>query len=590
MPSILAPVFRSLSLNNQRTSPVMRHLPMINTLTSTFSSYLSSRGQIAKKKTLMRWYKGIPELTALLNKVAIDTVFKWHFETIKPGDINRNKIMKANKFAQQVSLGDTMFSQMLDMLVTGEGYGWMGKITDTQLKEVIKNTIKKEYFLEKKEKEKIAEKIFLETKETEGFMDTSDMDEDLLRPRKYRCVASTTVEVVFDQWDIKEYNHIVGIQNPVVFKPKEMIHYQLMKVDGKPFGFTPVESILVQLELLRQMWQNQLSLHKNGGYPDKVFLLKDMRVNTDDYKNVEQQIQKYKLAENKHGNMVFTGDVDIKELEQLDTMQFKESGLYITGLVAMQWGIPASSIPYIVSGQQKKDDKGGDSERNYWRKIQFNQDKFSNDMNTQLWMPHFGVKIVFDNPFPQNDQVIQSSRQIKLTNLQVENELLGVNEKQLSNKTLMLELGRTDEDLTKKKEDPMMTQFGMNNQLPKNQGSTGQQNSNATKRDEQMSTIQKRGTKPIGKEMDNLSDFEYKEIQGMDSLDIDLRTFTRLYSEDKSYHPGKPPRIFIRRNEEDTTLIYKSSDFVYKTKIATKDVDANRVLLLNLEGNNLYNL
>ncbi len=587
MPSYLTQVFQTIG--NRESRQVSRHLPMINSLVSSYSNYLSTRGQIAKKKNLMGWYKRIPELTALCNKVARDSVYKYHFESVNPTDVNKNKIMKANKFALEVGLRRIMFSQYIDMLITGEGFGWMGKLTDKQVKEVISKSLKKEIFLEKKEKDNISKQIFNEMKANEGLANTNNIDEDLLRPRKYRNVPSTTMEIIYDQYDILNYNHIVGIEKPVIFSTKEIIRFSLMQVDGKPNGFTPVESILVQLELLRQMWQNQLSIHKNGGRPDAFFILKDMRFGTPDYKAIEQQLQKYKIVENAHGNLLFTGDIDIKELARFETMEFKDMGLYITGLMAMQWGIPKSSIPYIVGGQVKSSDTGGDAERSYWRNIDYNQQIFAEIYNTQLWIPHFGVKLVFDSPFPQNDVTRQTARNMQLTNLELENQLFASNDKQLANHTLMKELGRMEMDLTKKKEDPLMAN-PLNNQIPRNQPSDSQSNRNAAKRIEQTSTIQSRGMKPtgIGKEWDKDVELEYKQMRGMESMEVSYKMFIKLYGEDKMYHPGKPPRIFMRRGDESTTLIYKSDDFVYKTQLSNSEIDQHRILLLNLEASNIY--
>jgi hypothetical protein len=587
MAAALSQVFRVL--NNQPTNSISRRMPMINEITNTLTNYLSARGQIAKKKILMNWYKRIPELTALTNKVARDVVYKWHFESLDPTKVNKNKIMRANRFAQEIELNTLFHTQMVDMLVTGEGFGWKGKLSDKQVKEVINKVLKKEIFLEKKEKKEILDSIMREAKNFDGFSSRNFNDEDILRPRKYRNVPSTTIEIVFNQFDVLHYNHIVGIQNPIKFKPEEIIRYTLMEVDGKINGFTAVEAVLVQLELLRQMWQNQLSLHKNGGHPDKLFILENVRTNTNDYKRIEEQLLKYKLVENKHGNMLFTGKVNVEDLNQLDNMQFKDLGLYITGLVAMQWGIPKSSIPYIVEGQAKTEDKGGDSERNYWRNIDFAQTRYAETMNTQLWIPHFGVKIVFDSPFPQDDVTRQTARNMLLNNVLLENQLLATDEKQLASHVIMKKLGYVDTDLTKKKMELDPTN-SLNQQLPKGSTSEAETNRRAGKRNEQVARAQSQGTAPsgVGKEWNRDVELEYKQIQGSETMDVDFRMFIKLYGEDKMYSPGKPPRLFVRRSEDSTTIMYKSTDFSYRTKI--KNSEINNILFLNLESNNIYRM
>jgi hypothetical protein len=131
----LARVF--LTLNNNGDSRRNLNIPMINSITNSLSTYLSSYNQVTKKKSLMNWFKSIPELTALARKVAKNIVGGYHFETIAPNESGRNKILKANKFATEVSFERQLFSQVMDMLITGEGFGWLGKIKDEQLKEEI---------------------------------------------------------------------------------------------------------------------------------------------------------------------------------------------------------------------------------------------------------------------------------------------------------------------------------------------------------------------------------------------------------------------------------------------------------------------
>ena len=592
MAGYLAQVFSAVRKFNK---PTQQHLPMLNSISNSLSGYLQSVNQVRKKKTFMRWYKLIPELTALVNKVARDIIHRYHFEPLDPRETSRNKILKVNKFSQEIELRSIMFSQVVDMLAVGEGYGWLGKISESQAKEALKEILKREIFLNKIEKKEISEKLL------HGFTDTNAIDEDILAPRKYRYMASTTMENIHGPYDMINYRQIVGMEEEF-FSPKEIIRYTLMEVDGKVEGFTPVESIMVQLELLRQMWQNMASLHKNGGAPDKVFALENIHPGSASYERVKEQLQKYKLVENKHGNMLFTGKLTVHDLQQLDEMQFKDMGLYITGLMAMQWQIPRSSIPYIIGGTNTKDDTGGNSEKGYWRNIEFAQMVFEESMNTQLWIPYFGVKLVFDNTFVQQDVQVQTARQLRLNNILLENQLLGIGMKQLAVSTIQRELGRTDDEIEEKKEDPLLMgepQSTMNQQLSKNEVNDSSDKANIRKRKKrEQQNLADRGQKPNGvskelkcRSMDIESDLEYKQIIGQEDIDVDFQMFISLYNEDKTISPGKPPRVFIRQNEEYTALKFKSSDFVYRTIIPTQVFLEDQIAMLNLNvGDNIYRL
>jgi len=185
-----------------------------------------------------------------------------------PSQTGRNKLMAANKFAAQIELRSTMRSQMVDSLVTGESFGWLGLIDDSVIKKEITKSLRKRNMFSTKEKSNIISSIVKEFKVTDRLSDATFMDEQILKPRKYRYMASSTVEIVHDQYDTIEYVQRVGTQFES-FSPKQVIHFKQQEFDGRVSGFTPVESIIVQLELLRQMWQNMLAMQRNGGAPDK---------------------------------------------------------------------------------------------------------------------------------------------------------------------------------------------------------------------------------------------------------------------------------------------------------------------------------
>lgn len=519
----IAQVFRTVSQNEplKRTN---KHLPMLNSINRSLSNYFSTFGQVRKKRQLMSWCKSTPELVALISKVAKDIVYRWKFIPVNPNTSGRNKVMAADRFAQEVVLRKIMFSQVFDALVTGEGFGWLGKIKEEQVKEEISSLMKKEIFLSEAEKKMLGQRLLREFK-LDGFTNEQDIDEDVLKPRKYRYMASSTVEVIYDKYDVLHYTQNVAGEKED-FSPKEIIRFTFVDVDGRVNGFTPVESIIVQLELLRQMWQNMLSMHKNGGAPDKLFVLENMKPSDPAYERIEEQLKKYKLVENKHGNMLFTGKVTVQDLQQMDKMQFMDSGLYITGLMAMQWEIPRSSIPYIVGGTNTKDDTGGNSEKGYWRNVEFFQKLYEDTMNTQLWIPYFGVKLVFENSFVQQDVQAETALGLKYTNLKSIEELLNKGKLQLSKNKRLQTLGLSDEDVEEYElsgsEEASMEEGlakangslaqegpGNKNQLSKSDVNDSQDKKNQKKKksEEQAVVTNSRGMKPTGVSKEKARDY-----------------------------------------------------------------------------------
>lgn len=503
MPTLFSRVFQTIG--NKPSSTIERHLPMINSVSNSLSGYLNQVQQIRRKKSFMEWMRGTPELMAFVSKVARDVISDWHFEPLLTNkSTGRNKVLNANKFSMMVKLRSVMKSQMVDMLSTGEGFGWIGKLDKRQADAAVEKALQAVFQnLQYKDiqpdlRRQIKTELGLQDRD---ISDIAGMDEDVLRPRKYRYVPSTTMEVIHDEYDVKLFNHIVAMRQ-VQFSTDEIVHYTLMDVDGRPNGFTPVESVIVQLELLRFMWQNMLAIHRNGGSPDKIISLENVQPMSPAYKRIEEQLAKYKLVENKHGNMLFTGKIQVEDLQQMEEMQFKEMGLYITGLVAMQWGIPRSAIPYIVGGTNTKSDVGGDAEAAYWRVIKEMQESFAEDMNTQLWIPYFGVKLCFDNPYHLFNVQLETAKQLKYNNIETLQNSAMRYQKQLTQEKWQKLIGIMPSDLEEADnpfESPQQSAVGMGTeQQPKpQQPSSEQEARGAAKRTEQEQTIARQG-KPSG--------------------------------------------------------------------------------------------
>ncbi len=125
------------------------------------------------------------------------------------------------------------------------------------------------------------------------------------------------------------------------------------------------------------------------------------------------------------------------------------------------------------------------------------------------------------------------------------------------------------------------------------QDSDSKKNIKKKKKDEQTATIASRG-KPTGfgkRRWTKEAEYEYKQMVGSSEEIVDLKTFIKLYNEDKGYHPGRPPRIFVRQNDDNTSFKFMSTDFVYKTTIKTVELSQMNVqIALSNLGNNIFML
>lgn len=595
--SVISSFFRSVRNSSPQNTNIPGH-PMLNEIHQNLNNFFASRTQIGKKQVLMRWYKTSLELQNLTNKVAKDLTGDFHFENVNPSTSGRNKILTANKFATEVQYKRQKYSQNIDKLVTGERFTWLGFLKDKQIKDAISKSIGNRPFMEKKTLKNLEKETFLELKKMQGMVEFDGIDEDLLRPRKIRTIASSSMEVKFNQNEILGYVQDVGGKKEP-FTTKEIIRGTLADVDGKVSGFTSVESAIVQLELLRFMWQNMMSIHKNGGHMDKMFILEDGQVNSPAYERIREQLQKYKLVENKHGNMLFTGKVKIEDLTQLDKMQFMDMGLYITSLLAMMWEIPKSSLPMIVGSTNTKDDSGGNSEKGYWSNIEFEQERDAEIDNLQLWIPHFGVRLVYERNYVQKDVQEETAKQLRFNNVKTIDETVRANKKRIKFEDRAKMLGLDKEIFEDIPEEELMQEVqgdgitGTGKQMSNNEVNDSQDkaNMNKKKKIESDAAIVSGGMKPTGtgKEWDKATEMEYKQIIGSDDEVLPLADFVKIYNEDRASNPGSSPRLFRRENPNFITFKFKSTDFVYRTIIDKEKEEDNRVLLMNL-GGNIYNL
>jgi hypothetical protein len=552
-----------------------RGVPLFNTIALPFSgSPYSRQTQIQKKKRFMNWYKNYsPELTAMVNMVVRDVAEESYFESVNKKDNGRNKVLAAEKFATNNFLSQKDISVITDIIVTGEGYDWMAKLDGGKLsKEVDK-------FMRSKDLPVHLKSLFLKA---------NNIDETKYGLRKFRYVASSMVENVFDDTNINGYVQKSGV-NERHFRFDEIIHYRFYDIDGLVSGFTPLEGLMLQLEVLHFMWRNMKAMSKNGGQMDKIYSVEDLDVNSQNFKRIEKELKKYYGVDERHGSLLVNGKINVQDIQQMDSMQFKDAGQYVTGLVAMQWSIPQSRYPIGMKESGSKSDLGGGSEKNYWSNIEKFQDLYLAMQNKFLWIPYFGVVRKFKKAYKHDEVMENQAEQLRLNNLTFTEDNLRKRKKQLTQDYVIRYLNGAkepirEEDLEDVEEEPMDENNPLfrQNLLRNDEAarSTENNNVNAQRRSEANSKKPVKGT-PAGvvkqqrnvdvvdrenKESDDA--LEFKGLVGSSVMEVSFMEFIRLYNEDKAFNK-EPPRVFISENDGIAKLVYRSTDFTYRSETPT---------------------
>lgn len=456
-----------------------RHLPLLNSLFVERFSKFNPYSQDNNFKTFMKWARRSPQLMGFIRLIASDILSDGReFKPLKK-ESGRNKIIKAKDFWDKNNGLEIVEETVYDILLTGIGYNWLGKLDDAQAKEFCEEIIYRAYpDIEKKEFEYKAERLFNELKEenSEKFV------------KKWRYVASSTMTMHTNEYEVLKYIQRVGV-NIKEFSPKEIMKFKLMPFDGKVFPFPPMEALLAEVYLLWMITQNYLSFFENGGKPDNVFILPKELAGSKNHKYLIDTLRKYKKIKNKHGNLVFTGDLSVEQLMKVeDQMENKDLSLYIVGVLAMFYNVPVSRIPFLIGKSASEGDAGGLADAGYWRMISVMQSKIEEVYNSNLWRPYFNVEFEFSRGYLQ-DEVRETQNEMQKTQIVEQRLRLGLITIEEAGRYLKI-----DEDIIKeaqrqkKKREEEEMRSGMQNQNLDNKGNVLPNQDNRLKRRKKQAT------------------------------------------------------------------------------------------------------
>lgn len=339
--------------------------------------------------TLWAYFRASPELQSILIAISDDVISDgW---TLKGG---RNYVQRAEKFLVDNHAKQTFTSLLLDVLLTGDGYLWKDKVNPDDFRKSLSKVISKRYGMEYK------------SKFTDWIMKATE--EDIFSTRKFIDVPSSTFKININEYgDVTEYlqRPINYTGQPVRFTTDQIIHFRLMRINGKVYGYSPSQSLITIMDVLDDIRDYARYYFRKGGVPNYMFILKDANTGDPDYKALNKAIELYSNLTHRYKNLVLTGDVEIKELNKLDhDMEFRQLAQYLTQVMVMLWSIPASRLSdMLVSAGMKG---SGTSTQGYYRKISHIQDIFEEMINSQL-LEEFKVKLEFNRTY-LDDEVVET--------------------------------------------------------------------------------------------------------------------------------------------------------------------------------------
>jgi len=391
-------------------------LPLLNSLFVDRFSELNPSSPDNSYKTFMKWIKRSPAMIGFLNLIATDMISD-EVEFISIDKRNgRNRIMRAETFWYDNEGNAVAEESIYDFLGLGIGYNWIGKFSDKQLKELCVSSLKNSKSpLESKELEFKADDLVASIKK--------NSPEKVVK--RLRHMAASSISINSNENETTGYVQRVGT-NIRRYKTDEVLVFKYMPFDGKVYPLAPMESILSEVYLLWLITQNNVSFFENGGKPDNVFILPKEIAGSKNHEYLIETLKKYKKIQNKHGNMVFTGDLEIEKLMEVEhQMENKDLSLYLISVLAMFYGIPSSRIPLLIGQSSSSGDASGLADSGYWRKISVWQSKFEETYNRDLFIPYFGVKMKFRRGYLQ-DEVRETATEMQKTQIAEQKMNLGL--------------------------------------------------------------------------------------------------------------------------------------------------------------------
>lgn len=342
---------------------------------------------------LVQEIRKAPEVIGILKAIQTD-ICSDGYTFVGPA----RKIEAAKKFVEANRFRTEFSACVFDWLLFGNGALWKGKISGSKIKEVA---------------EKAAKITGIDLSEYEI---KQLMDEETNPMKSIKCAPWSTmnIEMNKNKTMVKGYHQIISGETPTQFKPSEIIHAKYMTFDGRIYGFSPIESsvnVITTLNLIKDLNGN---FFQNGGVPDWMFILAKEMAGSPQVKKLEQTLSKYKQSRQKHGNMVFTGEVNPVQMNKFDKdMEFRQLSVYYTGIIALSFNMPIARVAAVIGSEVKGGAATNDlSEAGYWRTISAHQDYWEELLNFQLWKPEFGVEIRFNRGY-RNDEIKEAQRDVQ---------------------------------------------------------------------------------------------------------------------------------------------------------------------------------
>jgi hypothetical protein len=388
---ISKPVTAMVNTSKKEQQPLLNYI-----YNQTNKPFVHEYSQIHRKRRMSYLVERSPEATSIVDGHARDICGRFHFEPFNENSSGKIRVNRAKRFVEGTDYKSQRLAWVKDCLKTGDGFLFISELS-----------------------KKYADVVAREFKKIDpSFNDMS------FRARGLNSVSSTTMAINHDNFDVTGYTQSLlgtagGTEHERQFQKSKIMHLTFDKPAGKVEGYTPLYSVPLHLELLWLLWDNQYDFQVKGNHPDLVVMAEMLDRNKNAFNKVQKELSAYNQPGNsKHGTLLLTGDkFNIQQLERMDTLQFKEVGMFISSLVGSLFHYPQSRLSIKTEESAKSKDSSGGNEKFYYNMVEQKQDMMTDLENRMFWIPYFGVRIVQDKSY-KHDQIEEgTAQQIRVGNL-----------------------------------------------------------------------------------------------------------------------------------------------------------------------------
>lgn len=385
--------------------PRLKERPVLNSL---YVAGMMPEPRSFDLDTLIFWVKRTPECIGIIKRIATDIVTSISFKAVeekaqgRPAK-NRNisREVKAEDFLRKTNYRKKLIALVMDKLITGDYYGWIGEIPESQAQDISKEVFQS-YGLEWKE---------LDIK---ANFDSSDLVNTV------EIVPSSTMQIDHDEFKIKRFIQKVKSSpgKERIFRPEEIIHNKLIEIDGSVYGYSPMEASFVTIKTINSIQDFAYYYFRNGAKLDRAWMFEDV-VGENFIKQFEQNLKQYRNVKRSHGDLVLgsSGKLKVESLSESEKdMQYRQLAIYSTGRLAFAFNMPADILSSILGTDIRQAAGSSDIEdAGYNRNIEQAQQDEEDLWNERFWIPYFKVEMYLDRSFKQDQIRVTQNRAMNVS-------------------------------------------------------------------------------------------------------------------------------------------------------------------------------